>query len=335
MSELFPWLQSSYEGLIQRREQGRLPHALLLTGPAGIGKHQLAEYFAMSLLCEQPQSGGLPCGQCHGCSLFKAGTHPDLHHLAPAEDSRVIRIDQIRQLINSVSLSSHYGRHKVIIVSPADTMNVAASNSLLKTLEEPPRDTILLLISARPSLLPATIRSRCQTLRLTLPETKQAREWLAQQLGDTQHAELLLALAGGAPLMALHAAREDQLELHGQLLSDWQALATGEADPVRIAANWVKMEPDLPISCMYGWVTDMIRLHSGSESRLMNPANRPALHKLAQELDLARLYGLLDRIVDGIKLTASQVNPQTIMEGLLLYWTNMPRSNLTGRAIQK
>lgn len=329
MNDLLPWHQDVFRRLQQQREQGRLPHALLLMGPAGIGKQQLADVFARMLLCEQPGKGGIPCGRCHGCALYTAGSHPDLHILEPADDSRVIKVDQVRALIEALGLRSHYGRAKVVIVSPADSMNVAAANALLKTLEEPPGDTVLLLISARPSFLPATIRSRCQLLRLPLPGTEQARNWLMAQIDTGQDVDALLALAGGAPLGARQAAVEGQLERREQLLSDWQAIAMGQVDPVQIAAKWVKPEALLPISWMYGWVADMIRLRKGRNQCLLNRDVCASLQVLSQQVDLHRLYDLLDRVLEGLRLSSSQVNPQTIVEGLLLYWGNMPRSSST------
>lgn len=331
MNELYPWQADVFADLQQRRTQVRLAHALLITGPAGIGKQQLAKVFSQSLLCAEPQADGLACGQCHSCSLYAAGNHPDLFRLSPEEDSKVIKIDQIRSLIEKLSLSSHYGRYRVVILNPADAMNIAAANALLKTLEEPPADTVLLLITDRPSFLPATIRSRCQSLRLALPPTEMAQAWLAAQLDNPQDAEVLLGLAGGAPLAA-EALAAEQLARRKDLLQGWQALALGKADPVKLAADWVKPDLHLPISWVYGWVADMIRLRSGSEDRLTNKDAKAALQKLAQELDLTRLYGLMDRVVETIKLANSQVNPQTLMEGILLYWSNMPRNKLSGQA---
>jgi DNA polymerase-3 subunit delta' len=331
MNTLVPWLVSTFADLQQRRAKGRLAHALMFIGPAGIGKHQLAERFAQSLLCAQPHADGQPCGQCHACSLYAAGTHPDLFRLSPEEDSKNIRIDQIRALIERISLSSHYGRHKVVILNPADAMNIAAANALLKTLEEPPADTILLLITDRPSFLPATIRSRCQTLRLALPARDEAQAWLATQLGNPEEAAVLLALAGGAPLAAQDLA-EEQLARRQEMLNGWQQLARGRADPVKLAADWVKPGLRLPITWIYGWVADMIRLRNGGENQLTNQDAKAALQNLAEELDLTRLYGLLDRVTETIKLANSQVNPQTLMEGILLYWSNLPRNAISRQA---
>ncbi len=330
MNDLYPWQNEVFADLQQRRAQQRLAHALLISGPTGIGKQQLADVFAQSLLCAEPQTDGLACGKCHACSLFAAGNHPDVFRLSPEEDSRVIKIDQIRGLIEKVTLSSHYGRYKVVIIHPADAMNIAAANALLKTLEEPPADTILLLITDRPSFLAATIRSRCQSLRLTLPPAEMAQSWLTTQLDNPQDAAVLLGLANGAPLAAVSLA-DEQLARRKELLQGWQQLASGKADPVKLAADWVKPDLHLPISWVYGWVADMIRLQSGSGERLSNQDAKATLQKLAQELDLSRLYGLLDRVLEAIKLANSQVNAQTLMEGILLYWSNMPRNTQSGQ----
>ena len=334
MNELVSWLSTAFADLQQRRLQGRLAHALLLSGPAGIGKQLLAERFAQSLLCAEPQADGKPCGQCHACSLYAAGTHPDLFRISPEEDSKNIRIDQIRNLIEGISLSSHYGRYKVVILNPADAMNIAAANALLKTLEEPPANTVLLLITNRPSFLPATIRSRCQSLRLTLPPSDEAEAWLAARLDNPEAAPVLLALAGGAPLAALEQAEEQQA-YRQELLHSWQQLAKGQADPVKLAAEWVKPTLTLPITWIYGWVADMIRLRSGVDGGLTNQDMAVTLQKLAQELDLTRLYGLLEQVVEARRLANSQVNPQTLMEGILLYWSNLPRNTKTRQAKQQ
>ena len=323
---LLPWQHTIFQQLQQCRRENRLPHAILLSGPAGIGKQALAEAFALSLLCESPHTDGTACGACHACAMLRAGSHPDLHRIGPEDISKNIRIDQIRALIETLSLRSHYGRHKVVILNPADAMNTAAANSLLKTLEEPPSDTILLLLSARPSRLPATIRSRCQTLHMATPHPEEAASWLKSQLEAGQETETLLALAGGAPLTALQLAEDERLASRKQMLSDWLQLANGEGDPVRLASNWVKPDAALPITWIYGWLTDMIRLRASQTTRLNNPDAKATLQKLAEELDLQRIYGMLDRVQDAMRLLDSQVNPQMILEGILLYWRNLPRT---------
>ena len=163
---------------------GRRPHALLIRGPAGVGKRQLADLITNSLLCET-STAALPCGDCRSCRLLHGGVHPDRLVVAPAAPGKAVLVDQIRRLPGFLSLKSQYGAPKVAILPEADRMNVFAANSLLKTLEEPPGDSLLLLVAALPSRLPATIRSRCQSLHVPQPDRPTALEWLRHRgLGE-------------------------------------------------------------------------------------------------------------------------------------------------------
>ena len=167
------WQRDMLRSLLARRV--RWPHALLITGRPGIGKRVLANSVARALLCEMPMAEGLPCGKCPGCTYAIAGQHPDLRVVEPidivddvAKPVEWIVVDKIRALTTWAQLTSHRGGAKVGIVDPAERMNAAAANALLKTLEEPPPDTFLLLVSHQPGRLAATIRSRCQVV--TAPE---------------------------------------------------------------------------------------------------------------------------------------------------------------------
>lgn len=217
-----PFLQQeAWDRLVRQVE--RLPHALLLHGPQGVGKLQLAERFAQFLLCEARERGTVPCGGCDGCRWFVAGNHPDLRFVEPEaiarqaaiEDSEgtqkqkgkpsvEIRIEQIRGLADFLNIGSHRGGRRVAIVHPAEAMNAHASNALLKSLEEPPAGAFFLLVSHRPSRLLATIRSRCVPAPVPLPGAGAALAWL-EALGVREGARRL-AFAGGAPLRALEDA---------------------------------------------------------------------------------------------------------------------------------
>ena len=194
-------------------ERATWPHALLLHGPPGLGKHALALHLAQGLLCETPQADGLACGACPGCRLVVAGEHPDLMRVelteVDEEDGELKAIDtipvkRIRALIDFALLTSHRQRAKVAVIAPAERMHVAAANALLKTLEEPPPGTFLILVSDRIGGLPATIVSRCRRMRVPLPAPENARAWLAAQ--GVAAPKLALAQAGGAPLAALALA---------------------------------------------------------------------------------------------------------------------------------
>jgi DNA polymerase-3 subunit delta' len=210
--------------------RARLPHALLLHGAAGSGKLALAERFAQALLCEADRSQSAPCGSCAACRWFLAGSHPDVRYVEPeaiarqaasAEDdeapavkpvkpSREIKIDQIRALADFINLGSHRGGARIAILHPAEDMNAAAANALLKSLEEPPPGTVFLLVSHRPWRLPPTVRSRCIAVAVPLPEPEAACAWLAAQ--GVANADRWLAFAGGSPRRALELATGEHCE---------------------------------------------------------------------------------------------------------------------------
>ncbi|QQD19882.1 DNA polymerase III subunit delta' [Spongiibacter nanhainus] len=197
----YPWQQGDWQRVKQLLSAGRLPHALLLSGPAGVGKLRFGRAFASLLLCESPQQ--VACGQCRSCQLLASGSHPDFREIAPEEGKRQIAIDQVRTVQQFAAQHAHReGGRKLILLHPAEAMNHFTANALLKTLEEPAGTTVLLLLSHAPSLLLPTIRSRCLQMSLAAPEPAAARQWLGQQLGDAELADTLLSQTGGSPLAA-------------------------------------------------------------------------------------------------------------------------------------
>jgi len=215
------WNQPILDSLAAR--SARLPHALLVYGPRGIGKLALAERISQTLLCES--SGRRPCGSCDGCRWFLGGNHPDFRRVEPEaiaklpptdpEENEVkkskqpsiqIKIEQVRELANFLYVRSHRGAMRVALVHPAEDMNENASNALLKGLEEPPAGAMFILVSHRPARLLPTIRSRCVALPVPVPPREAALEWLSGQ--GIKDAERWLAYAGGAPLRALDYAAE-------------------------------------------------------------------------------------------------------------------------------
>ena len=205
----------------------RLPHALLLHGPQGIGKLHLAERFAQLLLCEARGRATVPCGRCDGCRWFLAGQHPDVRFIEPETISRQvtredsedaekpkgkpsseIKIEQIRRLADFLYIGSHRGGRRIAIVHPAESMNAHASNALLKSLEEPPAGAVFLLVSHRPARLLPTIRSRCVPAPVCLPDAGAAQAWLHEQ--GVPEGGRRLAFAGGAPLRALEDSSSER-----------------------------------------------------------------------------------------------------------------------------
>lgn len=205
----YPWQQGAWQRIQQQILQNKVPHALLLSGQQGIGKWHFAQSLADYLLCASPKAE-LACGQCRSCQLLSSHTHPDKKIVVPDDKGKAIKIEQIRELSQYVSKTAQQGGRKVVLLGPVEQLNTNAANALLKSLEEPAGDTILLLFTHVQSAVMATIRSRCQLLSMSAPARSMAIEWLNNlQIEDNQ---TLLDLAGGAPLIARDMVTGDYLE---------------------------------------------------------------------------------------------------------------------------
>ena len=195
--DLLPWHAGACDRLSAAVASERMPHGLLLQGPAGVGKDQFASALAAALFCTGRGERLEACGQCAECQLSRAGTHPDLRWVRPLEDKKSIGVDQVREMCEKLSMTSMRRGYRLAIIVPADNMTPAAQNALLKTLEEPGPRTVLVLVAARPSALLATLRSRCQRIEIARPEPGVATRWLQEALGRPVPPRLL-AVAGGA-----------------------------------------------------------------------------------------------------------------------------------------
>jgi DNA polymerase-3 subunit delta' len=262
-----PWQQRAYARAAQAIDEGRLAHGLLICGPARLGKRAVAEALAQRLLCEARAPGAEPCGRCRGCTLYASrsqrdpletrpdGTlahpwgrpgHPDavfVGHVfndkaSPPKMRSEIVIDQIREVSQGLSLTPQYGGAQVVLVDPADAVNHAACNALLKTLEEPQPGRYLWLVSAHPARLPATIRSRCQRLEFRLPGQAEALQWLQAQGHAGKPAAEALQAARGHPGLADAWLREGGMALRREVADDLQQLAGGRAGAVATAKRW-------------------------------------------------------------------------------------------------
>ena len=317
---ILPWQQDPWRRLMERLRGDSLPHALLLSGPAGLGKNRFADALAEALLCESRRDDGTACGECRGCKLTAAGSHPDYRRVEPEEKGKQIRIDPIRELSAYLTLSSQYAGYKVAVITPAERMNVNAANSLLKTLEEPTSGSVLILVAERPVLLPPTVRSRCQAVLFDRPERSQAVAWLHEQsiAGD---AELLLDLADGAPLSALHLAEEGRMEERGRLLEGLERVAAGRLDPLSMAGEWAKGDVRGALFWLSSWVMDMIRLKMAErDGHAVNRDLVTRLSALGDRLELRELYHRYDQLLEATKLVETPVNRQLMMEDLLIPW---------------
>jgi DNA polymerase-3 subunit delta' len=263
-----PWQQRAYDQAVAALGSGRLGHGLLVCGPARLGKRMVVERLAQLVLCREPAAGE-PCGQCRDCTLFLARSqsdpveirpdgslahpwghpgHPDATFLGFGNNEKTrkprteVVIEQIRNLSEWFSLTPQYGRAQVAILDPADAINNAACNALLKTLEEPHPGRYLWLLSANPARLPATIRSRCQRLEFRLPPHDEARAWLRACGHADADADEALDAARGHPGLADAWLRGDGMALRREVAADLRKLECGEAGAISIAQAWVADE---------------------------------------------------------------------------------------------
>jgi DNA polymerase III subunit delta' len=319
-----PWLAPPFEQLQRARSAGRLPSALLIHEDRGSGGELLARCAAQLALC----SGHTPpCGVCRDCRRFQASQHPDFYVLRPLEDSKQIRVEQGRELSEQLALTSHGGEATVALITPADAMNPNAANALLKTLEEPRPGVLLILLSASPSSLPATVLSRCQRLRVRAPTRRASEAWLAEQAGAGPWAAVLEVL-GEAPFAALALDPGEIARLRAETQHALDQAVSGQLDVATTAERWGRAEGfELRLACVENWLTGRIDRAVGTSGQ--SPELRTGAHLpgAPSALNIAALLRLLESVYELRRLRLSSINRALALEQLL--WL-LPRTVLKG-----
>lgn len=321
-----PWLQASWTQLSNYISQNRLPQALLIVGNRGMGKFQLAEVFAQTLLCTSPLPDATACGKCQSCTLFNAHTHPDYIVIEPEEAGKAIGVSVIRQLTTRLELKPQFESHRVVIINPADRLTNASANAFLKYLEEPTERTCLVLITDKAATLPATIRSRCQKIQLSVPDETLVKAWLKQQ-GIIENNDLLCMLSQGAPLLAKRFADNSTLKLRAECFNNWSKLTHSEESLISVADQWQKLDKadmDLLLFWLITWVMDIIKLkYQKKPIKIVNQDLIKNLQEMADKLDLKRLYSYYDLLLLSQQRFGTQLNKQLMFEEILILWTKL------------
>lgn len=330
---MYAWQHKQWQLIMQQGAQqpnSKLPHALLLRGRAGTGKQDFALDVAKAILCSQAGKQQQACGTCPSCMWFAEGTHPDFMLIGPEDTDNTeeiikkktakksqISVARIRQLLDYLTLSSHQvNGYRVIIISPADMLNGASSNALLKMLEEPPTKTLFLLVTSQPQRLLATITSRCQAVDMPLPSRADALAWLKMQ--QVNYAENLLDLAGGAPLLALQIAAEG--EISTTLIKN---LALGaKLDPFTCAPLFLGLGMERAIETLQKWVFDM-QSYKLAQVLRYHAQQANALQVLTKSVNLSLLFGFQDKLLAAKKTANHPLSNEAQLENILLQYTQI------------
>ncbi len=325
MSTPYPWLDSVWQRLLTTR--ARPAQALLLAGPRGVGKGALALAWAQALLCEAPRPDGASCGSCPACHWFETGAHPDFRLVSLQEKTgkegetrmaTAIEVDQAREAVDFVQLSTYRAGFRVVLVNPADSLNLAAANALLKVLEEPPLNTVFVLVSDQPRRLLPTIRSRCTRVDIGLPPVDQAAQWLAEQGVDD--AMNLLALSGGTPLDAQRWADSGGLDERRTVL---ESLARPDRlDPVTLGERWKAVSPQAWHNLAYKWLGDLLAVRLQGSVQF-NRDFAEVLVRLGSRADLAKLMALARTQANEGRILAHPLNRALQLEAWLIQYRHV------------
>ena len=319
--EIFPWQRQLWRKLVEQFQANRLPHALLLVGSEGIGKLTLARQLAALLLCQQSSNSGMPCQGCSGCTLLAAGNHPDFMEIQ-VESGQFIKVDQIRTVNEMLASTSHQGGWRIVIFEQADLMNLAASNALLKTLEEPPAGTLIILTTDSIGILPATIRSRCQILSIGLDTNDvEVKAWLNDNLSQ-DNISWLLAWANYAPLKAKFLSNRKHLVARRTMLEQLHRFALHQSTLETVWEATEAFTLEEVLLQLMQLVVDLLKLKFYPGGEIINQDYRAELAVLSASLKLRELFSYQDRLNQFKRylLEKFNLNQQLVLEGLLIAW---------------
>jgi len=295
-------------------ERGRIAHALLFTGPDGVGKRATALSLAQALNCPEPKDGDA-CGACPSCRKIAAGTHPDVRVLEP--EGQHLKIGQVReQLQQDAAFKPLEGKAKVYILDAAETLTAEAANSLLKVLEEPPATVKLVLVTSQPFALLDTIRSRCQEVRFHPLKVEYLTDWLHARLQcPPETARTLAMLSGGRPAEALRFQTEEQQALRRQVLD--AARAVGSESWPELARRLGESASELPevFGLLLTWYRDLLILASGASTKLIINVDQLAELQQARAGETAEtLLKKCEAVLQAADQFSRNVNAQLLLE---------------------
>jgi len=322
-----PWHREAWEAFHQQLTKGQISHAFLISAEAQSGGRLFATMLAQGLLCETPEHNHA-CGKCGACLLSAAGTNPDFVILQPEEKSKIIKIDQIRELKQFIETSSHSFGKRIILLDSAENLNINAANALLKGLEEPPADVIFLLLSDRPKSVLATISSRCRALKLPKPTATQSLQWLEAKAPQTpsEEREFALDYAQGSPLRALQTIEDESAKRKRTLSNDLLTVMSGQEIVSKMVSRYFKNDAPDVLNVLSYWLSVLVKFQiSGNKTLVKGRALQKAATLIPDQSMQSRAFScaLLD-LYQNVCVAQTQVasvsnpNMQLLLEDLLL-----------------
>jgi DNA polymerase-3 subunit delta' len=310
-----PWLAELIDQLRRARTSNRFPTGLLIHDERGAGGDVLARFAAQLALCREPEA---PCGHCRDCRQFLAQQHPDYVEVTPVEDSKYIRVEQVRELAQELALTSNNGGATVALLRPADSMNANAANALLKTLEEPRVGVTLILLCSEPSRLPATILSRCQKVKVRAPTQAQSIAWLERHGGEGPW-NVVLEVLGNAPIEGLNVNAGELARLKSETDRALNDAIAGRLDIPGTAERWAaKSAPfELRLACVETWITSRIDQATARARQFLEMRNSAHLSESSSDMNIALLLRVLDAAYELRRLRLTSINRSLALEQML------------------
>jgi DNA polymerase-3 subunit delta' len=321
----YPWHDSSWEKFVTARSRNHLPHALLISGSEGIGKLGFAKKIVNALLCTSPVDNQA-CQNCKSCKTYQANANPDFINIELLEDKQQISVDQIRKLSDFINYTRSYNAYRVVLINPVERMNKNAANSLLKSLEEPAENTVIILVATSLGNILPTIKSRCQLLTLPSPSNQQASLWVKEYSKHT-NPEVLLSIANGQPLTAL-TITDDEIQNRVELAADLLSICKKQITVTEIAKKWEKQDHAMLLNWQITWLQKFIK-NNNIESFSADDEQgvlATTLEELKTYVSDNGAWELYQQLIHQKQYIHTSVNALLFSENMLMLWLQANRS---------
>jgi DNA polymerase-3 subunit delta' len=329
-NNIYPWHEKSWNNFFRARETNHLPHAILLAGENGIGKQALADRMSKSLLCMQPIDQQA-CNHCQSCRTYDSGANPDYIKIELLEDKQQIGVDQIRRLSEFLNYSRSFNTYRVVLLDPVERMNQNAANSLLKSLEEPSRNTVIILIASQLSKILPTIKSRCQLFSLPTPNYEESLCWLKKHYPDIENSELHLQMAFGKPLKSIEIKAKD-IENREALADDILGVITSKQAVTDIAKKWEKSDHNTLLNWQIFWLQEYLKesacghAYPNKNTNLFSDKYSQTLQSIAEQISIEQKWHLYQQLIAQKQLIHTSVNALMFLENMIMLWLMASKS---------